>query len=283
MPKFIKPCVGRVTSPFGWRTHPIKKVRSWHQGVDIAEKGNVPILAAADGVVTRIGPLGTYGNVVMIVHKINGKTYETNYAHLKPNLKVLVGQQVKQGDIIAYMGNTGGSTGQHLHFEIHDGRWATGQPNAVDPLLYLCFPEVVEIQKQLNKVGYKLIVDGIEGPNTESAIKDFQKKHKLIVDGSAGSVTLAAVVKEIIALSKPLPKPIVTPVSKPKEKESARMFKPSTKTLENEMVSFLELAHKNGILTSDEWAKKAKDGTLTLDDAVALQAKVFRRSIFEKT
>lgn len=230
MPKFIKPCVGRVTSPFGWRTHPIKKVRSWHQGVDIAEKGNVPIHAAADGVVTRIGPLGTYGNVVMIVHKINGKTYETNYAHLKPDIKVLRGQQVKQGDVIAYMGNTGSSTAQHLHFEIQDGRWATGQPNAVDPLLYLCFPEVVEVQKQLNKVGYKLIVDGIDGPNTESAIKDFQKKHKLIVDGNAGPVTLAAVVKEISGSNKPLPKPIVIPASKPIDNKQYRLMTGTFKT-----------------------------------------------------
>lgn len=75
-------------------------------------------------------------------------------------------------------------------------------------------------------------------------------------------------------------KPIVE-IASVKE-EGVRMFKPSTQTLINEMVSFLELAHKNGILTSAEWAKKAKEGTLTLDDAVALQATVFRRSIVEK-
>lgn len=79
---------------------------------------------------------------------------------------------------------------------------------------------------------------------------------------------------------KPSPKPIVTTTSD--KKESVRMFKPSTKTLENEMVKFLETAHKDGILTSDEWEKKAKDGTLTLDDAVALQATVFRRSLEDK-
>jgi hypothetical protein len=209
MANFIKPCEGQITSPFGMRLHPTEHVRKMHKGIDLAEKGNIPIHAAADGVVVRVGPLESYGYIVIITHKIDGKIYETNYAHLKSNIKVLIGQQVKQGDVIAYMGNTGSSTAQHLHFEIHDGRWATGQPNAVDPLLYLCFPEVVEIQKQLNKVGYKLIADGISGPNTESAIKDFQKKHKLIVDGNAGPVTLAAVVKEIIGLNKPLPKPIV--------------------------------------------------------------------------
>lgn len=212
MVNFIKPCEGRVTSPFGYRIHPIKKERSWHQGVDIAEKGNVPIRAAADGVVTRNGVLGTYGNVVMIVHKINGKTYETNYAHLKNGSKMIVGQRVNQGDIIAYMGNTGSSTAQHLHFEIHDGRWATGQPNAVNPLHYLSFPEFRELQEKLNKIGYKLIVDGINGPKTESAIKDFQKKQKLLVDGNAGPVTLSAIAKEIVELNKPLPKPILSEV-----------------------------------------------------------------------
>lgn len=130
---FIKPCVGRVTSPFGWRIHPISKTRKFHQGIDIAQAGSVPIRAAANGVVTRNQVLGTYGNVVMIVHKLDGKTYETNYAHLRSGSKMIVGQRVNQGDVIGYMGNTGSSTAQHLHFEIHDGRWSTGQPNAVDP------------------------------------------------------------------------------------------------------------------------------------------------------
>lgn len=69
------------------------------------------------------------------------------------------------------------------------------------------------------------------------------------------------------------------PVVAESKKEGVRMFKPSTQTLIDEMVQFLEIAHKNGILTSDQWAIKAKEGTLTLDDAVALQATVFRRSI----
>jgi hypothetical protein len=134
---FIKPCVGRVTSPFGFRIHPIRHVKSWHQGIDIAQAGSVPIRAAANGVVTRNQALGTYGNVVMIVHKLDGKTYETNYAHLRSGSKMIVGQRVNQGDVIGYMGNTGSSTAQHLHFEIHNGRWETGQPNAVDPEKYI--------------------------------------------------------------------------------------------------------------------------------------------------
>lgn len=215
MANFIKPCEGRVTSPFGNRIHPISKKPSFHQGVDLAQTGIVPIRAAANGVVTRNQPLGTYGNVVMIVHKIDGVTYETNYAHLKYGSKVIVGQRVKQGDIIAYMGNTGSSTAQHLHFEIHKGRWETGQPNAVDPLLYTSFPEVEELQEQLNEIGYKLVVDGINGDHTESAVKDFQRKQKLSIDGNAGPATLRAL-KKVIAIAS---KPVVIPVSKPKEEE----------------------------------------------------------------
>lgn len=280
MANFIKPCEGRVTSPFGYRMHPIRKERSWHQGVDIAEKGVVLIRAAADGVVTRNGVLGTYGNVVMIVHKINGKTYETNYAHLKNGSKMIVGQRVKQGDIIAYMGNTGSSTAQHLHFEIHYGRWATGQPNAVDPLHYLSFPEFRELQEKLNRIGYKLTVDGINGPNTKSAIKDFQKKQKILVDGNAGPVTLSAIAKEIVELNKPFPKPIVTPAPKPstEPKGVEIMHRPSTITLKQSAPKAFKKAHEIGILTSDEWAKKAERGELSESDVNALTLEILLRT-----
>jgi len=136
---FIKPCEGRLTSHFGWRT--IHGKREWHQGVDLAQAGNVKILASAGGEVIRVGALGTYGYIVIIKHMINGKRMDTLYAHLKTSILVKVGHKVEQGQQIAWMGNTDGgsgrSTGQHLHFEIHNGAWATGQPNAVDPMLYL--------------------------------------------------------------------------------------------------------------------------------------------------
>lgn len=268
---FIKPCEGRITSPFGWRIHPISNERQFHKGLDLAQKGTVGIHAAADGVVRRVGPLGTYGNIIIITHRINGKTYETNHAHLRSGLKVVEGQHVKQGQLIAYMGNTGGSAGQHLHFEIHAGRWETGQPNAVDPLLYLCFPEVLELQKQLNKLGYKLTEDGINEGNTEGAVKDFQTKSKLVADGNAGPATLKAMAKVIT-------KPAVTL----KKEVVVRMLQPSTETLKDEVVELLELAHKSGILSSDSWAKAAKAGTLSLDDAVALNAAIMKRALVAK-
>lgn len=139
---FINPIKdGYLTSSFGWRTHPVTgKKNSWHQGVDIARQpnSNVEILASADGEVIRVGELGTYGYVVMIKHIVNGKRMETNYAHLKQgSIKVKVGQKVKQGQVIAIMGNTGSSTAPHLHFEIHDGQWLKNQPNAIDPEKYI--------------------------------------------------------------------------------------------------------------------------------------------------
>jgi peptidoglycan hydrolase-like protein with peptidoglycan-binding domain len=103
------------------------------------------------------------------------------------------------------MGNTGSSTAQHLHFEIHKGRWETGQPNAVDPLLYLSFPEVRYLQEKLNDIGYKLVEDGINGNNTIAAVKDFQRKQKLVVDGNAGPSTLAQILKVFALANSPKP------------------------------------------------------------------------------
>lgn len=139
MKHFIYPLKGeyRITSKFGYRD--IGRGRELHQGLDICDKvagKKVPVYASADGKVIRVGALGTYGNVVMIQHNINGKRMDTNYAHLD-SYTVKVGDTVKQGQQIGISGNTGGSFGVHLHFEIHNGAWATGQPNAVDPLLYL--------------------------------------------------------------------------------------------------------------------------------------------------
>ena len=134
---FIHPAKGsKLTSPFGYRN--IGAGKEFHYGVDYAKTGIVPIVASADGTVNDTWPAtkSTYGNVVFLTHNINGKRYDTVYAHLK-TLIVKKGTKVKQGEIIGYMGNTGRSTGQHLHFEVHEGAWKTGRPNAVDPLKYV--------------------------------------------------------------------------------------------------------------------------------------------------
>ena len=155
MSNFIHPCPGtKVTSKFGYRT--IGGKREWHQGVDFAKAGNVPIYASASGTVrdTWGASKSSYGNVIFLQHNIDGKRWDTTYAHLK-TISVRVGQKVKQGDLIGYMGNTGRSTGQHLHFEIHNGPWMSGQPNAVDPLKHIDVTSKPEVKKSLKSGVYK--------------------------------------------------------------------------------------------------------------------------------
>ncbi|MGL4819831.1 MAG: murein hydrolase activator EnvC family protein, partial [Bacilli bacterium] len=108
---FQRPAVGPVTSEFGprWGT--------FHYGIDIGKRGSdVPIVAAADGVVINSYYSSSYGNVVFLNHNIDGRTYTTVYAHME-NRAVSAGQRVSRGQFLGYMGNTGMSQGAHLHFE----------------------------------------------------------------------------------------------------------------------------------------------------------------------
>lgn len=132
--QFMRPATGQVTSPYGSRWGSI------HYGIDIGLGGrsNVPVVAAADGEVTRSAYSSSYGNVVYIKHKLNGKTYETVYAHMA-NRAVALGAKVKQGQFLGYIGNTGDSTGPHLHFEIHEGSWTANKQNARNPALFVNF------------------------------------------------------------------------------------------------------------------------------------------------
>ena len=106
----------RVSSPFGERFHPILKYRIFHKGVDLAAPKNTPIMAAADGKIDLLGRKGGYGKYISIQHA-NG--WKTAYAHLNGYRKDLkVGSYVRRGEVIGYVGNTGRSTGPHLHFEV---------------------------------------------------------------------------------------------------------------------------------------------------------------------
>ena len=118
---FDWPARARISSRFGPRWG------SMHYGLDIAVPIGTPIRAAADGRVTWSGARGSYGNLVIIDH---GQRVETRYAH-NSRLAVKAGETVKRGQIIAYSGNTGRSTGPHLHFEIRY------RGTAVDPEKYL--------------------------------------------------------------------------------------------------------------------------------------------------
>ena len=108
------PLKGRVTSPFGLRTAPIAGASTNHNGVDIAAPAGTAIVAPLDGVVESVFYNDSGGNQLVIKHT-NG--YKTGYAHLQKST-VVKGDKVKQGQVIAYVGNTGKSTGAHLHFTV---------------------------------------------------------------------------------------------------------------------------------------------------------------------
>ncbi|HXH88676.1 MAG TPA: peptidoglycan DD-metalloendopeptidase family protein [Gaiellaceae bacterium] len=118
---YLWPAHGVMTSSFGWRWGRM------HEGIDIAVPSGTPVVASASGTVIVAGWMGGYGNLVVIDH---GTGVATAYAH-NTNVTVGNGQQVAQGQLIAYAGNTGNSTGPHIHFEVR----VNG--SAVDPLGYL--------------------------------------------------------------------------------------------------------------------------------------------------
>lgn len=113
------PLNAQVTSPFGWRRHPIFGVRKFHTGVDLAGPNRCAIRAADSGSVLYTGWYGGYGKVAIIGH---GDSMATLYAHMS-KIAVAVGDSVQKGDVVGYEGTTGFSTGPHLHFEVRvDGK-----------------------------------------------------------------------------------------------------------------------------------------------------------------
>ncbi|MCG8377282.1 MAG: M23 family metallopeptidase, partial [Chlorobiales bacterium] len=106
----------RTASGWGYRLHPIYKDRRFHWGMDFSAPIGTDIYATADGKITKITTEKTgYGKRIEVDH---GFGYKTLYAHLD-NFNVKKGQKVKRGDVIGYVGNTGGSTAPHLHYEVH--------------------------------------------------------------------------------------------------------------------------------------------------------------------
>ncbi len=110
----IWPVNGRISSGFGWRTHPIKKTRLFHNGIDIAVRTGTPVKAAAGGEVVHSGWMNGFGYTVIIDH---GRGVETLYAH-NSKTTVVKGRMVNKGQQVALSGNTGLSTGPHLHFGV---------------------------------------------------------------------------------------------------------------------------------------------------------------------
>lgn len=112
--QFMWPVNGEITSPFGWRVHPIWGTQIFHAGLDIGADYGDPVHAADSGTVVYAGWMGGYGNAVMIDH---GGGLVTLYGH-NSSITVSEGQQVGKGETIALAGSTGNSTGPHCHFEV---------------------------------------------------------------------------------------------------------------------------------------------------------------------
>ncbi len=124
-----------MTSPFGWRVHPISGERAFHTGTDYAAADGTPLYAVADGVVTVAGSSGGYGGLVVIEHAVAGERVASAYAHMwEHGIHVAVGDTVTAGQHIGDVGSSGRSTGPHLHFEIRPG--GTGG-TAIDPDAWL--------------------------------------------------------------------------------------------------------------------------------------------------
>lgn len=186
MPSFIFPTdAKRITSEFGSRWG------SKHNGIDIAEGGYHPVYAIADGKVRRSYLSSSYGNCIMIEHHVDGIKWESVYAHMRDGSREVVnGENVEKGQKIGVMGNTGNSTGQHLHFELHkNGNWNINKTNAVDPLNY--------IEKDDNKkdglsmsqyTELKDLIESLQGQittlrnNNEELKKELDKKIKSFYD-----------------------------------------------------------------------------------------------------
>ncbi|WP_163970535.1 murein hydrolase activator EnvC family protein [Oceanobacillus halotolerans] len=132
---FSWPVNGYITDYFGTRG-------GTHYGMDVGNAtaksgGDVPIYAAADGVVSRAYYSSSYGNVVFITHIFGDEQYESVYAHMKYTPLVSSFQIVSKGQQIGVMGTTGDSSGPHLHFEIHSPSWNDAKSHALDPLQLL--------------------------------------------------------------------------------------------------------------------------------------------------
>jgi len=127
------PSEGRITSHFGKRTDPVFEGTAIHLGIDIASHIGTPIMAAADGRIKYVGTKTHWGNVIIIDH---GKGYQTIYAHLN-KFGVCSGDTVSRGQMIGYLGNSGKSTGPHLHYEIR----YFGKP--LNPLSFLLPVDII--------------------------------------------------------------------------------------------------------------------------------------------
>ncbi|KAB8139306.1 peptidoglycan DD-metalloendopeptidase family protein [Gracilibacillus oryzae] len=211
----------RITSPYGYRIHPINGTREFHAGIDLVKYHEAPIHAFTSGVVSYAGfgnngtGLGGYGYVVLMKDKNNRGQL---YAHLD-RVAVRTGQQISENQVIGYQGSTGYVTGSHLHYEVRRygettvpyGYRSNKQNSTLNPVIYLnqfdetSSPptqvnlkkgsrgkEVSRLQQDLIKLGYDLSkfgADAVFGDETLSAVRIFQQDYGLKADGIVGPRT----------------------------------------------------------------------------------------------
>jgi len=169
-------------SPYGWRVHPITGKRKFHHGVDVALPEGTELRAPADGVVVKKGSGASGGYTLIVKH---ADDVFTVYYHLAKPSHLLVGSRFECCEVIAHSGNTGASTGPHLHWEVRRSRtWG----DTVDPVPFL--------QGAPSVVPAALKVDGKLGRNTwkafQTALKD-KGFYKGVPDGRPGVMTYRAV------------------------------------------------------------------------------------------
>jgi len=134
----IWPVRGLITAGYGYRVSPFTGQREMHEGLDIAAPYGTPIMATAEGIVSFVGSLSDFGSVVFINH---GHGFATFYAHTS-TIRVKEGQPVKRGQVIAYIGTSGRTTGPHVHYEVQ----VNGA--AVNPLKYVVDPSGVKFANE---------------------------------------------------------------------------------------------------------------------------------------
>lgn len=135
--------LNRLSSGFGYRIDPVYKTVKFHPGLDFSAPQGTPIYATAEGTVQTAGNLGNgYGNHIVIQH---GYSYSTLYGHMS-RIKAKRGQRVKRGEVIGYVGNTGKSTGSHLHYEVLKGR------KRLDPIYFFYNDLTPEQYQQILKL-----------------------------------------------------------------------------------------------------------------------------------